>query len=63
MAHKALLIILDGWGIGKHDHANAIYNTPHPYYDYLVKTYPRLQAKTSAFPTDRWATLKSDTSI
>ena len=28
MAHKALLIILDGWGIGKHDHANAIYSTP-----------------------------------
>ena len=47
MAHKALLIILDGWGIGKHDHANAIYNTPHPYYDYLVKTYPNSQLQAS----------------
>ena len=40
MAHKALLMILDGWGIGAHDHANAIYSTPHPYYDYLLKSYP-----------------------
>jgi len=47
MAHKALLIILDGWGIGKHDHANAIYNTPHPYYDYLVKTYPNSELQAS----------------
>ncbi|MCM1066004.1 MAG: 2,3-bisphosphoglycerate-independent phosphoglycerate mutase [Muribaculaceae bacterium] len=47
MAHKALLIILDGWGIGKHNHANAIYNTPTPYWDYLVKTYPHSELQAS----------------
>ncbi len=47
MAHKALLMILDGWGIGAHDHANAIYSTPHPYYDYLLKSYPHSQLQAS----------------
>ncbi len=47
MAHKALLIILDGWGIGKKDHANAIYSTPTPYWDYLVKTYPHSELQAS----------------
>ena len=47
MAHKALLIILDGWGIGKHDHANAIYSTPTPYWDYLLKTYPHSELQAS----------------
>ncbi len=40
MAHKALLIILDGWGIGNHTHADAIFNTPTPYYNHLLNTYP-----------------------
>ena len=43
MAKKALLIILDGWGIGDHKHDDAIYNTPTPYWDYLLKTYPHSQ--------------------
>ena len=47
MAHKALLIILDGWGIGAHNHANAIYSTPTPYWDYLLKTYPHSQLQAS----------------
>ena len=47
MAHKALLIILDGWGIGPHTHSNAIYSTPHPYWDYLVKTYPHSELQAS----------------
>ncbi len=47
MANKALLIILDGWGIGPHTHANAIYSTPHPYWDYLLKTYPHSQLQAS----------------
>lgn len=47
MAHKSLLIILDGWGIGKHNHANAIYNTPTPYWDYLLKTYPHSELQAS----------------
>ena len=36
MAKKALLMILDGWGIGKHGKGDVIYNTPTPYLDYLV---------------------------
>lgn len=43
MAKKALLIILDGWGIGDHKHDDAIYNTPTPYWDSLLKTYPHSQ--------------------
>ena len=35
MAKKALLMILDGWGIGKHGKGDVIYNTPTPYLDYL----------------------------
>jgi len=27
MAKKALLMILDGWGIGKHDKGDVIYNS------------------------------------
>ena len=37
MAKKALLMILDGWGIGPHDHSNAIYETPKPYWDSLIQ--------------------------
>jgi len=40
---KALLIILDGWGLGNHSHADAIYSTPTPYWDHLLKTYPHSQ--------------------
>ena len=36
MAKKALLMILDGWGIGKHGKGDVIYNTPTPYLDYLT---------------------------
>ena len=46
MAKKALLMILDGWGIGKHDKGDVIYNTPTPYLDYLtaVSAHSELQA-------------------
>ena len=46
MAKKALLMILDGWGIGKHDRGDVIYNTPTPYLDYLnaVSAHSQLQA-------------------
>ena len=47
MAHKALLIILDGWGIGKHDHANAIYEAKTPYWDSLLQKYPHSQLQAS----------------
>ena len=46
MAKKALLMILDGWGIGKHGVGDVIYNTPTPYMDYLqaVSATSQLQA-------------------
>ena len=46
MAKKALLMILDGWGIGKHGNGDVIYNTPTPYLDYLqaVSSHSQLQA-------------------
>ncbi len=43
MAKKALLMILDGWGIGNHTKSDAIYSTPTPYWDYLLNTYPHSQ--------------------
>ena len=47
MAKKALLVILDGWGIGHKDKADVIYNTPTPYMDYLNETYPHSQLEAS----------------
>lgn len=43
MSKKALLMILDGWGIGNHSKADIIYNTPTPYWDYLLANYPNSQ--------------------
>ena len=47
MAKKALLMILDGWGIGNHTKGDVIYSTPTPYWDYLVSTYPNSQLQAS----------------
>lgn len=47
MAKKALLMILDGWGIGNHSHSDVIYSTPTPYWDYLLATYPHSQLQAS----------------
>lgn len=47
MSKKALLMILDGWGIGNHDKADVIFNTPTPYWDYLTSTYPNSQLQAS----------------
>ncbi|MCH4183652.1 MAG: 2,3-bisphosphoglycerate-independent phosphoglycerate mutase [Prevotella sp.] len=46
MAKKALLMILDGWGIGKHGKGDVIYNTPTPYLDYLnaISAHSQLMA-------------------
>ncbi|MDE7154454.1 MAG: 2,3-bisphosphoglycerate-independent phosphoglycerate mutase [Muribaculaceae bacterium] len=46
MGKKALLMILDGWGIGNKGVGDAISSTPTPYWDYLLETYPhsKLQA-------------------
>ena len=40
MAKKALLMILDGWGIGDKSKGDVIYQTPTPYMDYLNENYP-----------------------
>ena len=40
MAHKALLMILDGWGIGNEGKGDVIFQTPTPYLDYLNANYP-----------------------
>ena len=45
MAKKALLMILDGWGIGPHDKSNAIWETPTPYWDSLIANYPNSRLK------------------
>ena len=47
MAKKALLMILDGWGIGKHDKSDVIYSTPTPYWDSLIANYPNSQLQAS----------------
>lgn len=47
MAKKALLMILDGWGIGNHSKSDAIYSTPTPYWDSLIKTYPHSELQAS----------------
>ena len=44
---KAMLVILDGWGIGKKDKADVIYNTPTPYWDSLIATYPHSHLQAS----------------
>ncbi|MBR1940874.1 MAG: 2,3-bisphosphoglycerate-independent phosphoglycerate mutase [Bacteroidaceae bacterium] len=47
MAKKALLMILDGWGIGDHQKDDVIFCTPTPYWDYLTSTYPNSQLRAS----------------
>ena len=44
---KALLVILDGWGIGKQAKENAIYSTSTPYWHYLLDTYPHSELQAS----------------
>ena len=46
MGKKALLMILDGWGIGNHTKSDVIFSTPTHYWDGLIANYPnsRLQA-------------------
>ena len=47
MSKKALLMILDGWGLGDQKKDDVIFNTPTPYWDYLMNTYPHSQLKAS----------------
>ncbi len=67
MAKKALLMILDGWGMGNHGKGDVIFNTPTPYMDYLAQNYPMSQLQASGenvdCPTDRWVIPRWVTSI
>ena len=47
MAKKALLMILDGWGIGNHSKSDVIYSTPTPYWDSLLTNYPHSELQAS----------------
>ncbi len=62
MSKKALLMILDGWGIGDQGKDDVIFNTPTPYWDSLLATIRtpncRLAVRTLVCPTDRWVTPK-----
>ncbi|MBQ0022080.1 MAG: 2,3-bisphosphoglycerate-independent phosphoglycerate mutase [Prevotellaceae bacterium] len=47
MAKKALLMILDGWGIGNKGKGDVIFQTPTPYMDYLNANYPHSELQAS----------------
>ncbi|MDE7111378.1 MAG: 2,3-bisphosphoglycerate-independent phosphoglycerate mutase [Muribaculaceae bacterium] len=47
MASKALLVILDGWGIGNRSKGDVIYQTPTPYWDSLLKNFPHSELQAS----------------
>ncbi len=40
---RLILIILDGWGLGKKDKANAIYNADTPFFNSLMENQPNSQ--------------------
>jgi 2,3-bisphosphoglycerate-independent phosphoglycerate mutase len=44
---KAILLILDGWGYGKHDNSDAISKADTPFFDYLLNTYPNAKLEAS----------------
>ena len=46
-ARKALLVILDGWGIGDKGQDDAIAQTATPYMDYLKANYPNTELQAS----------------
>ena len=47
MSKKALLMILDGWGIGDRQKDDVISQTPTPYWDYLMANYPHSELQAS----------------
>ena len=46
MGKKALLLILDGWGVGNKSKSDVISSTPTPYWDSLIANYPHSELKT-----------------
>ena len=47
MGKKVLLMILDGWGHGKHDKADAIFNAQPEFMNSLEAKYPNAELRTS----------------
>ena len=47
MSKKALLMILDGWGVGDQGKDDVIFNTPTPYWDSLLANYPHSELQAS----------------
>ncbi|MCB0430546.1 MAG: 2,3-bisphosphoglycerate-independent phosphoglycerate mutase [Flavobacteriales bacterium] len=47
MSHKAVLIILDGWGLGNGNPSDAIAHARTPFVDSLYQKYPHAQLSTS----------------
>ncbi len=47
MTKPVMLIILDGWGIGKEYEGNAIYLANTPNYDRLIMDYPNTKLEAS----------------
>ena len=46
MANKVLLMILDGWGNGRHDKADVIATVHPPYISQMTATYPHAELRT-----------------
>lgn len=46
MAEKAALVILDGWGIGRHDKSDAVWEANTPFTDSLWRDYPHARLRT-----------------
>lgn len=44
---KAILLILDGWGYGKHDQSDAVSMANTPFFDYLLNKYPNSKLEAS----------------
>ncbi len=44
---KAILLILDGWGYGKHDKSDAVSVAETPFFDHLINTCPNSQLEAS----------------
>jgi 2,3-bisphosphoglycerate-independent phosphoglycerate mutase len=44
---KLALIILDGWGYGRHDQSNAILAAKTPFFNHLINTYPNSKLEAS----------------
>jgi len=44
---KVMLLIMDGWGYGRHDGSNAVEKANTPYFHYLLNTYPNSKLEAS----------------